>query len=87
MDWFQILRLSTLRHLNDTRNEARMDDHHSDAKVVRGRIARDLIRRVQLRWVAGGKMGQLRVQTLLREGVQTSPETVHARDFTDITEW
>ena len=85
VDWFQVLRLSILGHLYDTRNEARAGGRQANAGTIKRKVARDFIKRVQLRWVAGKKMGRLKMETVLRH--HTTPGECRSSDFADISGW
>jgi len=85
IDWFQILRTSSLRHLFDTRNEAIKAGHQTSALSIRRRVTRDFIQQIMLRLAAGKKCGTLCLDTLLPPG--TDQSNVSASSFNDIATW
>ena len=85
VDWFQIIRLSTLQHLYDSRNEALNGGHQVSVDSIRRRVSRDFIRRVQLRWSANLPCGRLSTRELLQTGVDQKKAT--QSDFRNITNW
>lgn len=85
VDWFQILRLSVLRHLYDVRNAALRNDHCDGARDIRRRVTRDFVRLVQLRLAADRECGALRINYILPDGVDRKNASVS--DFHDIEAW
>ena len=85
MDWFQIIRLSILRHLYDTQQEAWSAEHQVSSKSIRERVARDFTKMIQLRWAADISCGNLRSEVVLRPGINQKLAT--AADFLKISEW
>ena len=87
VDWFQIVRMSTLKHLSVTRTEARKGNHVG-AQTIKERVARDLVSRIQLRAATEKPLGCLKWEAMLREAARKKKRTdVRASDFENIADW
>ena len=85
VDWFQLVRLSVLRHIYDARNAAIRNNLCVGASEIKRDVARDFIRVVQLRLAAEIPCGALRVDSVLRNDVDRKNASV--ADFYDIEAW
>ena len=85
VDWFQVMRLSVLDHLDRSRSSARVYETHTSARSIRAAVFRDIIREVQLRW-RNGVLGDSQIaDMLLRPGVNRA--AIRRESFVDLTTW
>ena len=85
VDWFHIIRISALRHLLDSRNEAVFHDHHVGVMVIKRKIAFDFTKRILLRLASKTPCGVLIVPSLLSAGATSCQASLS--DFYDISGW
>ena len=85
VSWFQVLRLSALRRIYESRVSALDHGLDEDAACIKHRISRDFVQRVQLRLAAGKRCGTLKLRSILPAGLNF--KKVSASDFYDIAAW
>jgi hypothetical protein len=85
VDWFQVMRLSTLRHLYRTRNEAWAKDHHATPASIRACITSDLVKCILLE-AAHCNTPDPFPRDLVLKGTVAYKEA-SSRDFKDIAGW
>ena len=85
VSWFQVIRLSALRRIYESRTSARVHSLDEDAVCIKRRISRDFLQRVQLRLAAKKPCGSLKLRSILPIGL--NPRTISSNDFFDIAAW
>lgn len=85
VSWFQVLRLSALRRIYESRVSALNQGLDEDAACIKRRISRDFVQRIQLRLAAGKRCGTLKLRSILPVGINF--KKVSASDFYNIAVW
>ena len=85
-DWFQVLRLSVLDHLNRARSTARVSGTQTSRESIRRAVFRDVVRELLVLWEHNFTSSP-NAKVLLRAGSAAVPKALRREDFTDFTTW